>query len=97
VFAIWDAVVLVNFSSSAGARSELSPVICGYVYDVVIYRQHGLRLYGKPTALHFRDSQPPNPEEVKIAVCNCVGLARLALPLPSLVLHTCRRCNTITS
>jgi integrase len=28
------------------------------------------RLYGKRAALHFRDSQPPKTEEVKIAVCN---------------------------
>ena len=28
------------------------------------------RLYGKRVALHFRDSQPPKTEEVKIAVCN---------------------------
>jgi integrase len=28
------------------------------------------RLYGKRVALHFRDSQAPKNEEVKIAVCN---------------------------
>jgi hypothetical protein len=28
------------------------------------------RLYGNRAALHFRDSQPPKTEEVKIAVCN---------------------------
>ncbi len=28
------------------------------------------RLYGKRMALHFRDSQAPKTEEVKIAVCN---------------------------
>jgi integrase len=28
------------------------------------------RLYGKRAALHFRDSQAPKSEEVKVAVCN---------------------------
>ena len=28
------------------------------------------RLYGKPQALHFRDSRTPKKEEALVAVCN---------------------------
>jgi hypothetical protein len=72
-------------TATAVKPSEVVPQAASRVQDIPLSRIHesktnprgrnavdkaNKRLYGKRVAFHFRDSQAPKSEEVKIAVCN---------------------------